>query len=158
MTTGAIRWLAICSAAAIPSSTGILTSRITRSGRSCSARSTAVAPSPAWPTTSYPSSVSISTRSIRMRTSSSATTTRRVAPLEVSDTGDRLAARRDRLPRHLEPRHLEGIPLHRGQELLDVRPLHAQPGTLGRGCPGVHHRPLVARHRPVPHGSYGDHL
>ena len=34
MTTGAIRWLAICSAAAIPSSTGILTSRITRSGRS----------------------------------------------------------------------------------------------------------------------------
>ena len=41
ITTGAIRCAAIRSAAAIPSSTGILTSRMTRSGRSSSASATA---------------------------------------------------------------------------------------------------------------------
>ena len=48
----AVRLPAIASAAAIPSSTGILTSRITRSGVSDSASSIALAPSPASPTTS----------------------------------------------------------------------------------------------------------
>ena len=75
MTTGAIRWPAIRSAAAMPSSRGIFTSRMTRSGRSSSASSTACSPSPAWPTTSYPSSASISARSIRISASSSAMTT-----------------------------------------------------------------------------------
>ena len=77
MTTGAIRPAAIRSAAAMPSSTGIFTSRITRSGRSSSASSIARAPSAACPTTSYPSSASISARSIRISASSSAITTRR---------------------------------------------------------------------------------
>ena len=82
MTTGAIRLPAIASAAAIPSRTGIFTSRITRSGRSSSASSIALAPSPAWPTTSYPSSASISARSIRISVSSSAmTTVRGVGPV-----------------------------------------------------------------------------
>ena len=52
ITTGAIRSAAMASAAAMPSSTGIFTSRITRSGRSSRASSMARWPSPAWPTTS----------------------------------------------------------------------------------------------------------
>ena len=64
MTTGAIRSRAIRSAAAMPSRTGIFTSRITRSGRCSSASSTARSPSAACPTTSYPSSASISARSM----------------------------------------------------------------------------------------------
>ena len=67
----------------MPSSTGILTSRITRSGRSSRASSIARCPSPAWPTTSYPSSPSISARSMRMSASSSAITTRRTPSARV---------------------------------------------------------------------------
>ena len=58
---------------------GILTSMITRSGRSSVASWTAVSPSPASPTTSKPLSRRISTMSRRMSDSSSATTTRRGA-------------------------------------------------------------------------------
>src|SRR6478735_1960175 len=76
MTTGAIRRAATRWAAAIPSRRGILISRMTRSGRSSSARATAVSPSSAWPTTSYPSSASISARSRRISASSSAMRTR----------------------------------------------------------------------------------
>jgi len=65
MTTGAIRAVAIFSAAEMPSNPGIFTSRMTRSGRCCSARSTAAFPSPASATTSKPSSSSISFRSSR---------------------------------------------------------------------------------------------
>ena len=77
---GAMRSLAICSAALIPSSLGILTSMTTKSGLRSVVSATATSPSLAWPTTSYPSSLSISTRSRRMSTSSSATTTRVLAP------------------------------------------------------------------------------
>src|SRR5215510_8473957 len=76
MTTGARCLAAICSAAEIPSSTGILTSRIIRSGRRLDASSTACSPSDAWPAISYPSSSSISFRSSRISASSSAITTR----------------------------------------------------------------------------------
>ena len=51
ITTGAIRSAAIRSAAEIPSSTGIFTSKIARSGLSEITRSTAVSPSPASATT-----------------------------------------------------------------------------------------------------------
>ena len=51
MTTGAIRSAAIRSAAEIPSSTGILTSKMARSGRSEVTFSMAVSPSPASATT-----------------------------------------------------------------------------------------------------------
>lgn len=64
----------ICSAADSPSSTGIFTSRIARSGFSSWTSRTAVAPSPASPTTVYPSSSSISFRSRRISASSSAIT------------------------------------------------------------------------------------
>src|SRR4051812_3281679 len=74
--TGATRPAAICSAAASPSSTGICTSTITRSGRSACACSTAACPSPTSATTRYPSSSSISLRSRRMSASSSAMRTR----------------------------------------------------------------------------------
>ena len=52
MTTGQIRFSPIASAALSPSITGILMSRIARSGCSDSARATACSPSEAWPTTS----------------------------------------------------------------------------------------------------------
>ena len=52
ITTGARRSLPITSAALMPSSTGILTSMTTRSGRSSRASSMACSPLPAWPTTS----------------------------------------------------------------------------------------------------------
>src|SRR5829696_731526 len=67
------------SAAEMPSSWGIFTSMMTRSGRSSVASATAVSPSPASPTTSNPLSRRISTMSRRMSDSSSATTTRRGA-------------------------------------------------------------------------------
>ena len=51
MTTGAIRCLAILSAALMPSSLGIFTSITTKSGFSLSVNSIAASPSPAWPTT-----------------------------------------------------------------------------------------------------------
>src|SRR6478609_9423424 len=76
-TTGAMWSLLSFSAAEMPSSWGIFTSMITRSGRSSVARATAVSPSPASPTTSNPLSRRISTMSRRMSDSSSATTTRR---------------------------------------------------------------------------------
>src|SRR6218665_3163318 len=65
------------SAADIPSSSGIFTSMMTRSGRSSVASATAASPSLASPTTSKPLSRSVSTMSKRMSDSSSATTTRR---------------------------------------------------------------------------------
>src|SRR4051794_28608970 len=79
--TGAIRSPAIFSAALSPSRTGIWMSRMTRSGRSSAARSTACWPSPTSPTTSYPSSSSISLRSRRISASSSAMRTRVLALL-----------------------------------------------------------------------------
>src|SRR5262249_36733531 len=66
-------------------------------------------------------------------------------------TRDRLTAARSRLGRHLDRRH------ERGEGLLDLSALDAQAGALSRGRPGVRHRPLVARHGPVPYGSQGDH-
>ena len=76
ISTGAMDSSAIFSAAEMPSSLGIFTSRITRSGRCSRASSTACSPSPASPTTVYPSSSSISLRSSRISASSSAMTTR----------------------------------------------------------------------------------
>ncbi len=76
ISTGAMDSSAIFSAAEMPSSLGIFTSRITRSGRCSRASSTARSPSPASPTTVYPSSSSISLRSSRISASSSAMTTR----------------------------------------------------------------------------------
>ena len=60
-------------AASMPSSFGIFTSMIARSGSSDSARATASSPSRASPTTSIPARFSSSTRSSRMIVSSSAT-------------------------------------------------------------------------------------
>src|SRR5215471_7657456 len=97
MTTGARCLAAICSAAEIPSSTGILTSRIIRSGRRLDASSTACSPSDAWPAISYPSSSSISFRSSRISASSSAITTRTGVGLTATSVPKAVDWRRSRL-------------------------------------------------------------
>ena len=81
-TTGAMRSLAMCSAALIPSILGIFTSMSTTSGRCSWARETASSPLSAWATTSNPWAERISTMSSRIRASSSATTTRRTGRLD----------------------------------------------------------------------------
>src|SRR5215510_8299961 len=97
MTTGARCLAAICSAAEIPSSTCILTSRIIRSGRRLDASSTACSPSDAWPAISYPSSSSISFRSSRISASSSAITTRTGVGLTATSVPKAVDWRRSRL-------------------------------------------------------------
>ena len=84
-------------------------SRMTRSGRSSSARAIAFSPSSASPTTSYPSSSSISARSSRISASSSAIRTRGAGPDVV--TQERLAR-----IRYLGGRR-PGIPIGRGSGL-----------------------------------------
>src|SRR6266540_1062633 len=68
-------------AAATPSIFGILTSMTTRSGLRSRASWIACSPSPASPTTVWPPSSSVSTTSTRIRTSSSATSTRAISLL-----------------------------------------------------------------------------
>src|SRR5215468_8373553 len=97
MTTGARCLAAICSAAEIPSSTGILTSRIIRSGCRLDVSSTACSPSDAWPAISYPSSSSISFRSSRISASSSAITTRTGVGLTATSVLKAVDWRRSRL-------------------------------------------------------------
>src|SRR3954454_18246124 len=97
--TGAVRAWAICSAAARPSRTGIWMSRMTRSGRSCCAWSTACCPSPTSATTVYPSSSSISFRSRRISASSSAMRTRVVSLLTQSSLSTHPVPRRCCAPR-----------------------------------------------------------
>src|SRR5262249_36116014 len=124
MTTGARCLAAICSAAEIPSSTGILTSRIIRSGRRLDASSTACSPSDAWPAISYPSSSSISFRSSRISASSSAITTRTGVGLTATSVPKAADWRRSRLSLPAEMA---------SQAPVDQSAEHAVSNTLQRG-------------------------
>ena len=159
MTTGAIRWPAIRSAAAIPSSIGILTSRIDQVGPELLGQLDAPARRrrPGRPP-SYPSSASISARSIRISASSSAMTTRSGPGRSALGTGSPVQAngappllrRQDGCASGQQRR--SGVPLARGQQLGDVQlhlgALHAGPAALDRRHPRVLDGRGVARSAP----------
>src|SRR6266536_4009919 len=111
-TAGPLSWV-IRRAAATPSILGILTSITTRSGlRSC-ASLTACSPSPASPTTVWPPSSRVSTTSTRIRTSSSATTTRAISLLSPRPEPPHGSKDQSRRPAESSPGAQPGVALCR---------------------------------------------